>query len=47
VDIVFLKCQLDDTVGCKENTLLVDYSISALVDELTDRFQVGLTGPKC
>jgi hypothetical protein len=29
------------------NTLLVDHSISALVDKLIDRFQVGLAGTKC
>jgi hypothetical protein len=45
-DVVFPKRRLDDTVVCKGNTLLVDPSISTLVDELTDRFQVGLAGQK-
>ena len=39
-DVVFPKCQLNETVVCKGNT------IPTLVDELTDRFQVGLAGQK-
>ena len=39
-DVVFPKCQLNETVVWKGNT------ISTLVDELTDRFQVGLAGQK-
>lgn len=46
-DVVLPKGRLDDSVVCKGNTLLVDLSVSALVDEFTDRFQVGLAGPEC
>lgn len=41
-DVVFAKCLLDDTVAGKRNALLVDFTVTALVDEFTDSLEVGL-----
>lgn len=43
-DIEFAEGVFDDAVVGKRNALLVDLSISALVDEFTDSLQVGLAG---
>jgi len=42
-DAVLAEVGLDDGVVGKSNALLVDFSISTLVDELTDSLQVGVT----
>ena len=41
-DIVLAESLLDDGVVGKGDALLVDLAVSALVDQLTDRLQVGL-----
>ena len=41
-DVVLAKCLLDDLIVRERDTLLVDFAVATLVDELTDRFQVGL-----
>lgn len=41
-DVVLAESLLDDRVVGKRNALLVDLSVSALVDQLTDRLQVRL-----
>ena len=42
-DAVLAEVLLDDLVVGEGNTLLVDLAVSALVDELTDALQVGVT----
>jgi hypothetical protein len=42
-DTVFAEAGLNDGVVSKSNTLLVDLSVSALVDQLTDGLQVRVT----
>ena len=42
-DAVLAEVGLDDGVVGESNTLLVDLSVSTLVDELTDGLQVGVT----
>ena len=42
-DAVLAKAVLDDGVVGKSNTLLLDLSVSALVDELTDGLEVGVS----
>ena len=42
-DAVLAETSLDDSVIGKSNTLLVDLSITTLVDELTNGFQVGVS----
>ena len=42
-DAVLAKVGLDDGVVGKSNALLLDLSVSALVDELADGLQVGVT----
>ena len=42
-DAVLAEVLLDDGVVGKGNTLLVDLSVSSLVDELLDGLQVGVT----
>jgi len=39
---VLAQVGLDDRVVGKSNALLVDFSVSTLVDEFTNRFQVGV-----
>ena len=41
-DSEFAKSSLDDLVVVQGDALLVDFAVSSLVDELTDRLQVGL-----
>ena len=41
-DVVLAKCLLDDLIVRERDTLLIDFAVATLVDELTDRFQVGL-----
>ena len=42
-DTVLAEAGLDDGVVGKSNTLLVDLSVTTLVDELTDGLEVGVT----
>lgn len=42
-DAVLAEVLLDDLVVGEGNTLLVDLAVTALVDELTDALQVGVT----
>lgn len=42
-DTVFAEVLFNDLVGGKSNSLLVDLSVSTLVDEFSDGLQVGLT----
>ena len=42
-DTVFAKAVLDDGVVGKSNALLIDLSISTLVDELTDSLEVWVS----
>ena len=42
-DIVLSKSVLNYCVGSKGDTLLVDLSVTTLVDELTNRLKVGFT----
>ena len=41
-DVVLAQGLLDDVVVGERNTLLVDLSVTTLVDEFTDSLQVGL-----
>lgn len=41
-DFIFAKCLLNDGVVCKGDALLVDLSVTALVDEFTDGLDVWL-----
>jgi len=43
-DVMFAERLLDDTIVGQRNTLLIDFAISTLVDQLTNRLQVGLAG---
>lgn len=42
-DVVFAERALDNGVVVEGHALLVDLAVSALVDKLTDRLEVGLT----
>ena len=42
-DAVLAKVLLNDLIVGKSDALLVDLSVAALVDELTDRLEVGVT----
>ena len=42
-DVVLLQSVLNDAVVGERNALLVDLAVSALVDELLDALQVGVT----
>lgn len=39
---IFTKAFLDERVVCQRNALLSDLAVSALIDELTHRLQVGV-----
>jgi hypothetical protein len=42
-DTVFAETCLDDSVISESNTLLLNLSVTALVDQLTDSLEVGVT----
>ena len=41
-DVVFAELLLNDSVGGEGEALVLDLSVTTLVDELADGFQVGL-----
>jgi hypothetical protein len=41
--VVFAKSLLDDSIVRKRDALLIDLAVSTLVDQLTDRLEVGLS----
>ena len=43
-DVIFAKGLFDDGVVGKGDALLVDFAIATLVNQFTDRLQVGLAG---
>jgi hypothetical protein len=43
-DVMFAERLLDDTIVGQRNTLLIDFAISTLVDQLTNRLQIRLAG---
>lgn len=43
-DIILAELLLEDGIRGEGEALVLDFAISTLVDELTDRFQVGLAG---
>lgn len=45
-DVILAKRLLNDTVVGERNALLVDLAVSTLVDQLTDRLEVGLACSK-
>jgi hypothetical protein len=42
-DVVFSKTFLDDSIVAKRDALFVDLSVPALVNQLTNRLEIGFT----
>jgi hypothetical protein len=42
-DVVFSKTFLDDSIVAQRDALFVDLSVPALVNQFTNRFQIGFT----
>ena len=42
-NIKLSKGFFDNSIVCKRNALLIDFAVSAFVDQFTNRFQVGFT----